>query len=138
MQGRGRLVGALVLVAGCGGATAPDVPMTVREAEVQVDAAVTPVNWAVQDAWLVGGRDLLVWVQIDTARAPQLFQVVRDGPIIDAIALARHRAAFARALPALQRATELLWALGGRDVIVSAEGTASSPPHYFRLPLVSP
>lgn len=124
----------LVLVAGCSRATEPTAPLTVRDAEVQVDAAVTPVNWAVQDAWLVGGRDLLVWVQIDTAVAPRLFQVVRDGPVTDAAALARHRAVFAQALPALQRAADLLWALGGRDVLVSAEGTLVSPPHYFRLP----
>lgn len=128
MHGRLWTMGALVICTACAEPTAPP---TIRDAEQQVDAVVVDVNWAMQDGWKVGGLDRLVWVQVDTAVAPKVFRVERSGAVTDARAMAAARASFDRALPRLQRALDLLWRLGGRDVIVSVQ---EAPPHYLRYP----
>lgn len=71
------LLFALVLVASCSDAGAPAAPRTLEEASREFDEAITRVAWAQRDLWALGGRDIVVSVQLDTSLAPQYFRLPR-------------------------------------------------------------
>lgn len=68
---------AVVLVASCKDAGAPAAPRTLEEASREFDEAITRVAWAQQDLWALGGRDIVVSVQLDTSLAPHYFRLPR-------------------------------------------------------------
>lgn len=71
---------ALLSLAGCDGATAPDrerVPVTREEAMQRFDQAIVQLGWAQQDLWRMGGRDIVVFVQIDSSLPPYYFRLPR-------------------------------------------------------------
>lgn len=72
------MMAALVGVMGCAGdAAGPKVPTTLDDASKRFDAAITALNWAQRDLYALGGRDILVSVQIDSALAPNYFRLPR-------------------------------------------------------------
>lgn len=73
-------LGLLVLacVASCSESTGTTPPQTLDDAARRFDAAITQLNWAQQDLWRVGGRDLVVSVQIDSSLAPNYFRLPRQ------------------------------------------------------------
>lgn len=72
------MMAALVAVMGCAGdAAGPKVPTTLDDASKRFDAAITALNWAQRDLYALGGRDILVSVQIDSALAPNYFRLPR-------------------------------------------------------------
>ena len=69
---------ALIILAACGAESTGVVPpKTLAEAAKAYDAAITAMNWAQQDYWKAGGRDIIVSVQIDTSLAPNYFRLPR-------------------------------------------------------------
>ena len=64
-------------LAACHEQTAPTIPQTRDEAAKAFDAAITQLGWAQQDLWRLGGRDIVVSVQIDSSLAPQYFRLPR-------------------------------------------------------------
>jgi len=70
----------LLLLAGCREATEPAAaPQTLEQASREFDAAITRVAWAQRDLWALGGRDIVVSVQLDSSLAPQYFRLPRRG-----------------------------------------------------------
>lgn len=134
---KGIVVVLALCLAGCSrDASGPVAPLTVREAETQVDTDLIALNWAVQDGWLAGGRDVMVGVVVDTAMAPRLFAVARPmAPGADSARVqATLRPRVVHAVGALQRSFDLAWSLGSRGSIGYVTDAPSLPPHYFRLP----
>lgn len=130
---QGLVVVVAASVVGCADrATAPAV-LTLEAAQEAVDRTVTAVNWELRDLWTAGGRDVVVWVRLTDETAPRFFLVQQGAGGVGVVA-ARHREAVVRLLAQLDRDLAQLWALGGRDQIVSAQQEATLPPHYFRLP----
>lgn len=68
---------ALLTLAACSDAAGPKGPTTLEEASRRFDAAITALNWAQRDLYALGGRDILVSVQIDSALAPNYFRLPR-------------------------------------------------------------
>lgn len=69
----------LAAVAGCSHSTGPTVPTTQDDAARRFDAAITALNWAQQDLFKLGGRDIVVSVQLDSNLAPHYFRLPRQG-----------------------------------------------------------
>lgn len=69
----------LVAFASCKDSGAPAAPQTLEQASREFDAAITRVAWAQQDLWRLGGRDIVVSVQLDSSLAPQYFRLPRRG-----------------------------------------------------------
>lgn len=68
----------LVVTMGCAGdAAGPRIPTTLDDASKRFDAAITALNWAQRDLYALGGRDILVSVQIDSSLAPNYFRLPR-------------------------------------------------------------
>lgn len=67
----------LALLASCKDTPAPAAPQTLEEASKAFDEAIVRVGWAQQDLWRLGGRDILVSVQLDSSLAPQYFRLPR-------------------------------------------------------------
>lgn len=73
-----RLLLVAVLI-GCSESSAPAAPQT-REAAVKAfDAAIAQMAWAQEDLWRLGGRDIVVSVQLDSTLAPHYFRLPRQG-----------------------------------------------------------
>lgn len=71
---------ALAVLLGCSESSAPAAPQT-REAAVKAfDAAITQLAWAQEDLWRLGGRDIVVSVQLDSSLAPHYFRLPRKAP----------------------------------------------------------
>lgn len=68
---------ALVLLASCGDDTGPAAPQTRDAALKAFDEAIVRMAWAQQDLWRLGGRDVVVSVQLDSSLAPQYFRLPR-------------------------------------------------------------
>ncbi len=68
---------ALATLAGCKDAAGTTPPQTLDEASKAFDEAIVRVGWAQQDLWRLGGRDIVVSVQLDSALAPQYFRLPR-------------------------------------------------------------
>ncbi len=64
-------------VASCKDSGAPAAPQTLEQASREFDEAITRVAWAQRDLWALGGRDIVVSVQLDTSLAPQYFRLPR-------------------------------------------------------------
>lgn len=71
------LLFALVQFASCKESGAPAAPRTLEQASREFDAAITRVAWAQRDLWALGGRDIVVSVQLDSSLAPQYFRLPR-------------------------------------------------------------
>jgi len=74
---RGLMALLLVALASCKDAGAPAAPRTVEEATKAFDEAVYQLSWAQNDLWALGGRDILVSVQLDSSLAPNYFRLPR-------------------------------------------------------------
>lgn len=70
---------ALALIASCKDSTGVTVPRTRAQASRALDEALVQLNWAQQDLYRLGGRDIVVSVQLDTALAPHYFRLPRQG-----------------------------------------------------------
>lgn len=70
---------ALALLASCKDSTGATVPRTREQASKALDEALVQLNWAQQDLYRLGGRDIVVSVQLDTALAPHYFRLPRQG-----------------------------------------------------------
>lgn len=70
----------LVALGACSEATEPAVPRTREEALKRLDAAISQLSWAQRDLWALGGRDMVVWVQIDSSQPPHYFRLPRKAP----------------------------------------------------------
>lgn len=68
---------ALAMLASCKDSAGTTPPQTVEEASKAFDEAIVRVGWAQQDLWRLGGRDIVVSVQIDSSLAPQYFRLPR-------------------------------------------------------------
>lgn len=77
MMGRLLTLLALALLASCGDNTGPAAPQTRDAALKAFDEAITRMAWAQQDLWKLGGRDIVVSVQLDSSLAPQYFRLPR-------------------------------------------------------------
>lgn len=73
------LLVVVAILASCKDAGAPAAPQTLEQASREFDAAITRVAWAQQDLWRLGGRDIVVSVQLDSSLAPQYFRLPRRG-----------------------------------------------------------
>jgi hypothetical protein len=71
------LVLVLAWVASCKDSTGTTPPQTLEEASRAFDEAIVRVGWAQQDLWRLGGRDIVVSVQLDSSLAPQYFRLPR-------------------------------------------------------------
>lgn len=78
MMGR-LLILALVLLAACRDSQGTTAPTTRTDAERRFDAAITQLNWAQVDLYQLGGRDIVVSVQLDSNLAPHYFRLPRQG-----------------------------------------------------------
>lgn len=67
----------IAAVAGCSHDAGPTVPATQDDAARRFDAAITQLNWAQQDLFRLGGRDVVVSVQLDSTLAPHYFRLPR-------------------------------------------------------------
>lgn len=52
-------------------------PKTREDAARRFDEAIVALGWAQQDLWKLGGRDIVVSVQIDSTLPPQYFRLPR-------------------------------------------------------------
>lgn len=69
----------LALLVACSESSAPAAPQT-RDAAVKAfDEAITRLAWAQEDLWRLGGRDIVVSVQLDSSLAPHYFRLPRQG-----------------------------------------------------------
>lgn len=68
---------ALIALAACSDTAGPKPPQTLDAASKAFDQAITQLNWAQRDLYALGGRDILVSVQIDSALAPNYFRLPR-------------------------------------------------------------
>ena len=69
---------ALLLLAACNDTPAePAKPRTLNDAAKQFDEAIVALGWAQRDLWALGGRDIVVSVQIDTSVAPVYLRLPR-------------------------------------------------------------
>lgn len=69
----------LALLASCRDSTGATLPRTREQASRALDEALVQLNWAQQDLYRLGGRDIVVSVQLDTALAPHYFRLPRQG-----------------------------------------------------------
>ena len=65
------------LLASCKDTGAPAAPQTLEQASREFDEAITRVAWAQRDLWALGGRDIVVSVQLDSILAPHYFRLPR-------------------------------------------------------------
>jgi hypothetical protein len=74
-----RLLFLSMLLASCSDSTdpSPAPARTVESATRALDEALIALNWAQYDLFAVGGRDIVVSVQVDSAIAPHYFRVPR-------------------------------------------------------------
>lgn len=70
---------ALALLASCKDSTGTTVPRTREQASRALDEALITLNWAQQDLYRLGGRDIVVSVQLDTNLAPHYLRLPRQG-----------------------------------------------------------
>lgn len=68
---------ALLALTACSDAAAPKPPQTIDDASKAFDRAITALNWAQRDLFALGGRDILVSVQLDSSLAPNYFRLPR-------------------------------------------------------------
>lgn len=68
---------ALLALAACSDSAGPKPPQTLDAASKAFDQAIVQLNWAQQDLYAHGGRDILVSVQIDSTLAPHYFRLPR-------------------------------------------------------------
>lgn len=68
---------ALLTLTACRNTTAPPIPQTLEDATKRFDQAIADLGWAQVDLWALGGRDIVVSVQLDTALAPHYFRLPR-------------------------------------------------------------
>lgn len=73
---RKALAGLLVCGA-CSSSAEPVAPKTREDAARRFDEAIVALGWAQQDLWKLGGRDIVVSVQIDSTLPPQYFRLPR-------------------------------------------------------------
>lgn len=73
------LVAILLVLASCSDSTGTTVPRTREQASKALDEALVTLNWAQQDLYRLGGRDIVVSVQIDSALPPHYFRLPRQG-----------------------------------------------------------
>lgn len=66
---------ALLTVASCRDAGAPNPPRTIEASELAVDHLLDELNWALRDCYEVGCRALIVAVQVDTAQPQHVWRV---------------------------------------------------------------
>jgi len=69
----------LLAAAACGDTSAPAAPPSRDAALRRFDDAITALNWAQHDLFALGGRDIVVFVQLDSNLAPHYFRLPR-GP----------------------------------------------------------
>lgn len=74
-----RILWMVLLLAACRDSQGTTAPQTRTDAERRFDAAITQLNWAQQDLYRLGGRDIVVSVQIDSSLAPNYFRLPRQG-----------------------------------------------------------
>ena len=74
-----RLLWMVLLLAACHDSQGATAPQTRTDAERRFDAAITQLNWAQQDLYRLGGRDIVVSVQLDSSLAPNYFRLPRQG-----------------------------------------------------------
>lgn len=67
----------LLACAGCNDTTALPEPRTLEDATRRFDAAIEALGWAQVDLWALGGRDIVVSVQLDSTLAPHYFRLPR-------------------------------------------------------------
>ena len=70
---------ALLLLVGCRDTSSPAAPQTREDAIKAFDTAIAQMAWAQEDLWRLGGRDIVVSVQLDSALAPHYFRLPRQG-----------------------------------------------------------
>lgn len=73
------ILGLLLAAVSCKDATGAPVPQTRDAASKALDAALVQLNWAQQDLFRLGGRDIVVSVQLDSTLAPHYFRLPRKG-----------------------------------------------------------
>ena len=71
------LLFVLGLCASCRDANQPAAPRSLSDAAKRFDEAINTLNWAQQDLYTLGGRDIVVSVQIDSSLAPHYFRLPR-------------------------------------------------------------
>lgn len=72
-----RLLLLLLACGACNDTTALPEPRTLEDATRRFDAAIEALGWAQVDLWALGGRDVVVSVQLDSTLAPHYFRLPR-------------------------------------------------------------